>query len=91
MKSLNNILGVNRDLAKKILINYQLKPTEAEDVLKYTHPSNPKQFVFVTSKEMVDRNYWIYYGEWDFNKIKPRNYTYSVGYYSYNMEHFKHN
>lgn len=76
---LNNILGVNRDLAKKILINYQLKPAETEDILTYTHPSNPKQFVFVTFKEMVDRNYWIYDGEWDFDKVKPRNYTYSVG------------
>lgn len=75
---LNNILGVNRDLAREILIDYGLKPSEADDVLIYTHPYKSKPFVFVTFND-IHRKYWIYYGEWNFTTMSHGNYTYSNG------------
>jgi len=76
---LNNILGTNKDLARKILINNGLEPEAANEVLIYTHPSKPNPFVFITFQDMIERNYWIRYGEWDFTNNKPGNYTYSNG------------
>ncbi|MDI6723639.1 MAG: STT3 domain-containing protein [Methanobacterium sp.] len=75
---LNNILGVNRDLAREMLIDYGLKPSEADDVLAYTHHYKPNPIVFVTFND-IHRKYWIYYGEWNFTTMKPGNCTYSNG------------
>ena len=76
---LNNILGVNRETAETILMDsYGLNQTAAEDVLQYTHPTNPCHFVVLTSG--VKGAYWIFhFGTWDFNKMQGGNYTYSYG------------
>ena len=83
---LNNILGVNKETAKVILMdNYGLNQTTSEDVLQYTHPTNPRHFVVLTSG--VESAYWIFYfGTWDFNKMQSRNYTYSYGNIEINKE-----
>ena len=76
---LNDILGVNRETAETILVdNYGLNQTAAEDVLQYTHPTNPRHFVVLTSG--VKGAYSIFhFGTWDFNKMQGGNYTYSYG------------
>ena len=76
---LNNILGDNRGTAGTILMNnYGLNQTAAEDVLQYTHPSNPRHFVVLTNGFSGLR--WIFhFGTWDFNKMQGGNYTYSYG------------
>jgi dolichyl-diphosphooligosaccharide--protein glycosyltransferase len=78
---LNNILGVDRNAASQILIkNYGLNEKQAENVLKYTHPTKPAPFVILTTDGMVDRGQWIFrFGEWNFKELKEGNYTYSAG------------
>jgi len=90
-EALNRILGVDKPTAKEILINnYHLKENEALNVLKYTHPDNPNDFVIVTSNEMIRLGHWIFdFGEWDFNQKKARNHTYSVGEISFNETNLK--
>ncbi|SCG86009.1 STT3 domain-containing protein [Methanobacterium congolense] len=77
---LNNILGVDKNTAKNLLIeNYGLKPDQADNVLRYTHPNNPRPFVIVTDNSMINKGYWtFYFGSWDFNKLSG-NCTYSYG------------
>ena len=78
---LNNILGVDKSSARNLLIkDYGLKPEEADNVLKYTHPNNPRPFVIVTDNSMINKGYWtFYFGSWNFNTLKG-NCTYSYGY-----------
>ena len=76
---LNDILGVDKGTAKMVLINnYGLNQTATEDVLQYTHPSNPRHFVILTNG--FSGLSWIFhFGRWDFNKMQGGNYTYSYG------------
>lgn len=78
---LNNILGVDKKTAAGILINnYSLNQAQANNVLKYTHPDNPKPFVVVTYSKMIYGGYWILnFGEWDFENDNSPNYFYSFG------------
>lgn len=78
---LNNILGVDKSCANQILIKkYGLNQNQAISILKYTHPTNPAPFVILTCDGILDSGYWIFnFGEWDFNKLKAGNYTYSTG------------
>lgn len=77
---LNNILGVDKNTAKKLLIeNYGLNTEESDNILEYTHPNNPRPFVIVTDNSMINKGYWtFYFGSWDFNKLSG-NCTYSYG------------
>lgn len=75
---LNNILGLDKNSAKNVLMDeYNLSDESAEDVLNYTHPNNPRHFVVVN----VDlRGSWYFkFGTWDFSKMQIGNYTYSHG------------
>ncbi|MEN4017093.1 MAG: STT3 domain-containing protein [Methanobacterium sp.] len=78
---LNRVLGVNKTVAKNILINdYDLNQKQAENILNYTHPDNPKPFVIVTHDKMIITGKWIFkFGNWDFNKVKESDSLYSVG------------
>ncbi|MEN6552308.1 MAG: STT3 domain-containing protein [Methanobacterium sp.] len=78
---LNKILGVNNETAKSILLNnYSLNKKQAESVLQYTHPSDPRHFVLITSLNTLNSGVFIFkFGEWNFNEVKEGNYTYSVG------------
>jgi dolichyl-diphosphooligosaccharide--protein glycosyltransferase len=80
---LNNILGVNKETAKNILINnYNLSKKQTETVLNITHPDIKKPFIFVTTNEIRDKAYFIFkFGQWDFNKDQSFNYTYSIASY----------
>lgn len=78
---LDNILGVDRDDGLDLLIkNYGFSKEEAQNVLNYTHPLNPRPFVLVTNIDMLNKGYWIYYfGLWNLNQNKANNFTYSLG------------
>ncbi|MGF7117953.1 STT3 domain-containing protein [Methanobacterium oryzae] len=80
-EALNSILGVDKNTADEILINkYHLDQKSAENVLKYTHPNNPNNFVIMTSDEMIGPGHWMFnFGEWNFKENQISNYTYSVG------------
>ncbi len=78
---LNNVLGVNMSVAGQILTSkYHLSDSQANNVLKYTHPDNAQPFVIVTTETMMNIGGSTFeFGEWDFNKVQGQNYTYSLG------------
>jgi dolichyl-diphosphooligosaccharide--protein glycosyltransferase len=77
---LNNILGVNKKTAKLILMDeYGLNEEQAVNILQYTHPIHPRNFILVTSLNNLNRQSSIFkFGTWNFNKLKGANYTYST-------------
>lgn len=78
---LENILGLERNDAKFILVSqYNFNEKDAEEILKYTHPDNPKKFVVFTNYDMLNAGYWIFYfGNWNLTSKKGIAYTYSTG------------
>ena len=78
---LNNILGVDNETAREILLTkYGLNEEQAENVLQYTHPSHPRPFLLITSLNTLSRGEAIFkLGEWDFVDVKEGNYKYLVG------------
>jgi dolichyl-diphosphooligosaccharide--protein glycosyltransferase len=76
---LNNILGVDKASANSILLNnYNLSQKQSNNLLKYTHPDNPRPYVLVTTDGFLGIGNSLFdYGEWDFNRNKGNNYTYS--------------
>ena len=75
---LNNILGIDKISAKNLLVNrYNMNSEAAEDVLNFTHPKNPRNFVVVN---VGLKGLWYFkFGTWDFSKMQMGNYTYSHG------------
>lgn len=89
---LNNVLGVNKNSAMKILMDkYGFTQRQAEKILDITHPENPRPFVILTYGEMIDNaGYWFFYfGNWDFNTRKGYNCTYSHGNINGSENHIK--
>lgn len=82
---LNSILGVDKQTALKILKNnYGFNDFQAQNVLNFSHPTNPRQIILVTNNGMITKGYWIFhFGSWDFNKQKGNDITYSVGQINY--------
>jgi dolichyl-diphosphooligosaccharide--protein glycosyltransferase len=78
---LNSVLGLSKGKALQVLtFHYGLSTQEANTILNYTHPSNPRPFVIVTTTDMLNKGIWtFYFGLWDFNQRKGHNLTYSVG------------
>ncbi|OPX60231.1 MAG: Oligosaccharyl transferase STT3 subunit [Methanobacterium sp. PtaB.Bin024] len=78
---MNNILGLDRNTSREILINkYNLETKQADEVLKYTHPENPSPMVLITNDGMLGPGYWtLSFGEWDFQKKQSIDFTYSTG------------
>jgi len=76
---LNNILGVDNDAAKAILVNqYEFTDEMADNILKYTHPNSENTYIIVTHDIMLKTGSWIFdFGEWDFDKSSVGNITYS--------------
>lgn len=77
---LNNILGLNKETAKNILINnYHLSQEQIKTVLDLAHPDMTTPFILVTTDEIRDvASFIFYFGEWDFDNNKGHNYTYSI-------------
>jgi dolichyl-diphosphooligosaccharide--protein glycosyltransferase len=80
---LNNILGLDRETAMKMLINnYHLSGEQTGTILNLTHPDTEAPFVLVTTDEIRDKAYFIFnFGQWDFNKNRGPDYTYSIDSY----------
>ncbi len=78
---LNNTLGLSKDEAMTVMTKkYGLSILEAQTVLNYTHPDNPRPFVLVTTNGMINKGYWtFYFGSWDFNLLKGNDLTYTFG------------
>lgn len=78
---LNNILGVDKNKARHILTNnYGFSSHDAEIILNYTHPNNPRPFVLVTNDDLMKKGFGIFnYGLWDFNTMKGKDLTYTFG------------
>ncbi len=78
---LNNVLGVNKSVAGAILTSkYHLSNSQADNLLKYTHPDNIQPFVVVTTYGMMNEGGNIFeFGEWNFIKDQGLNSTYSLG------------
>ncbi len=78
---MNNILGLNRSDAKKLLVNrYHIEDRQVDEILKYTHPENTSPMVLITSDHLIRSGYWTFsFGEWNFQERVYDNYTYSLG------------
>lgn len=77
---LNKILPLSKSEAQNILINtYQFTPEQAQNVLQYTHPSDPTPRLFVTSSDMLGKAaWWSYFGSWNFQNKSAQHYIYSA-------------
>ncbi len=66
--------------AKNVLVNkYHLSDSQADKIINYTHPSNPRPVVFVASSDMLQKaGWWSYFGSWNFETQTSENYQYYV-------------
>lgn len=73
-KILDDTLGVDRETAKKIMLKNGLSASETNTVLNYTHPTNPREVIVITSADMIPKGaVWIYFGNWNFDLQKTDN------------------
>ncbi|MCK9152445.1 STT3 domain-containing protein [Methanobacterium alcaliphilum] len=75
---LNETLGLSKDTAKSVMTSrYNLTNQQADTVLNYTHPDNPRPYVFVASSDLLGKaGWWSYFGNWDFEKGNSSGYNY---------------
>ncbi|MDD3754445.1 MAG: STT3 domain-containing protein [Methanobacterium sp.] len=77
---MDKILVKDKAAARKIMTSqYDLTQQQADNVLKYTHPTNATPSLFVTSLDMVGKaGWWSYFGSWNFDSKNSTNYIYSM-------------
>jgi dolichyl-diphosphooligosaccharide--protein glycosyltransferase len=77
---IDKILVVDKNSAQNILTSqYGMTTQQAQNVLQYTHPSNPTPDLFVTSLDMVSKaGWWSYFGNWNFDTKNSTNSIYSM-------------
>ena len=77
-----DILPRTSSTAQKVLQSkYDLTADQAKDVVKLTHPKNPRPVIFVASSDMLQKaGWWSYFGAWDFDNQTSENYNYYVPY-----------
>lgn len=75
---LNRILPQTKSEAKNTLVNtYHISSSDADKVVAYTHPDNPRPVIFVASSDMLQKaGWWTYFGNWKFDNSTPDSYTY---------------
>lgn len=75
-----NILPMTSSDAKHALTTtYGLTNPQADKVIQYSHPSNPRPVIFVASSDMLQKaGWWSYFGAWDFGSQNSTNYQYYV-------------
>ena len=67
------------DAQKTLVDQYKLSSDNASEVIKLTHPENPRPVIFVASSDMlVKAGWWSYFGSWDFENQTSTNYNYVV-------------
>jgi len=78
---LNNILGIDKASAEEILIEkYNFNDKQVSNILNFSHPDEIRPFVILTDEGMTRNGKSTFdIGEWDFEKEKRSNFTYSVG------------
>ncbi|MGL6299008.1 MAG: STT3 domain-containing protein [Methanobacteriaceae archaeon] len=71
-------LGVPREEARTIMTDdYNLSSATANEVIKYSHPTNPEEVILVASSDMIGKSYWwTKFGMWDFVNEKKDGYQY---------------
>ena len=76
--ALDKTLGMSRADAKSTLIkDYNLTESQANAVVKQSHPSNPNNVSFVLSSDMIGKaGWWSYFGSWNFDTLNSTNYQY---------------
>ena len=76
--ALDKTLGLSREDAKSTLISdYNLTESQANAVVKQSHPSNPNNVAFVLSSDMIQKaGWWSYFGSWNFDTLDSTNYQY---------------
>jgi dolichyl-diphosphooligosaccharide--protein glycosyltransferase len=77
-----DILPKTSSDAQKTLTNkYHLSTADAKEVVKLTHPKNPRPVIFVASSDMLQKaGWWSYFGAWNFENQTSENYNYYVPY-----------
>jgi len=75
---LENTLTLSAEEAKnKMVGTYNLTSSQADEIVKLTHPTNPTPVIFVASSDMIQKAYWwSYFGSWDFKTQSSSHYTY---------------
>lgn len=65
-----NTLPLDSDAAKTMMVSkYNLTESQANTIIQYSHPTNPKPVVVVASVDMISKaNAWTYFAGWDFTK-----------------------
>ena len=59
--------------------NYSLTEAQANNVLQYSHPDNPRDVVFVASSDMLQKaGWWTYFGTWNFEEQNSTSLQYMV-------------
>ena len=78
--ALDKTLGMSRENAKSTLVkDYNLTESQANAVVKQSHPSNPNNVAFVLSSDMIQKaGWWSYFGSWNFDTLDSTNYQYYV-------------
>ncbi len=65
---INQIVVLDKDAAKKLIVSKGFTDNQAEDVLKYTHCTPPTAF-FIASDDMVGKSgVWAHFGNWNFDR-----------------------
>ena len=77
---LNKILPVDKQAAQTVLTkNYNLTPSQAQNVLQYTHPANPAPHKLILSADMIVKaGVWSKFGNWNFKNGTGQGYVYSA-------------
>ncbi|MDR2830263.1 MAG: glycosyltransferase family 39 protein [Methanobrevibacter sp.] len=77
-KVLEEILTKSKTDAKSILTNsYNLTSNQADTIVNYSHPDNPRPIVFVMDSRMKDiSGVWSYFGSWDFEAQQGKQLSY---------------
>ena len=67
------------DAQKTLQSKYHLTEAQANEVLKYSHPENPRPVIFVASSDMLQKaGWWSYFGAWNFENQTSENYNYYI-------------
>ncbi len=75
-----HILPLSSSEARNSLIkDYHFTTAQADQIIKYTHPDNPRPTIFVASSDMLQKaSWWAYFGSWDFKNQSSEHYSYYI-------------
>jgi dolichyl-phosphooligosaccharide-protein glycotransferase len=63
-----DIILLDKDNARKYLLNHKFSDTEIDTILKYSH-CNPPEVYYITSEDMVGKSgVWAHFGTWSIDR-----------------------